>query len=560
MSEDSTNTATSDGPQEVREAGKLIRSFGLILSNSFLYGVAHGVTVKALEDGFETVTRCLAECPEITIQITDESTVLVNEGAVEQKNPLMRNFVTRLSALGVNTFSLIQGLTHETFVHLVEVFNAKPEEIKQLGGFAATITSFGLENIRAKTVTYQKVAEDEVVVDKGAVKIGGELGSAEAEAVISFLGGTGPGSGDDSGVVKAMAGVASSPSKLGDLILKAADAREEASATGEASGDDDQDEGKQFTDFVVDTMHKAFDGLSHAPSMKTQKAKKALIKTLRGLESEILTKLREARGVVDEVEAKKVTDAIELMEEDLTIDELASAYAKKVSAIEANEKRLLRFIKSKGLDGVEGTDLRERFMDGGISPEGWSELLSKSGLDATGAAGSGGGIAAVGHLAMLLAEMEKDVGSGVAEDQLAGVLDGVHEEVRKMVVKTERKILDLVESVKEAADGVDDETPGPEAAAKRAMSRKRMLEVLAEIAQELCQPLAVINCSIDMIKGGGMGDINDQQKDMLGLASESGVKLGTLIDRLTEISGMPSSTSPDAAIQDSLYDADTSVS
>ena len=97
------------------------------------------------------------------------------------------------------------------------------------------------------------------------------------------------------------------------------------------------------------------------------------------------------------------------------------------------------------------------------------------------------------------------------------------------------------------------EAKGEPVPAGKKMPRKQLMELLAEIAQELCQPLAVINCSVDMIRGGSLGEVSSTQVEMLCLAAESGSKLQTLIDKLMQISGVPETRSPDASIQESLY-------
>ena len=86
------------------------------------------------------------------------------------------------------------------------------------------------------------------------------------------------------------------------------------------------------------------------------------------------------------------------------------------------------------------------------------------------------------------------------------------------------------------------------------VSRKRMLAVLAEITQELCQPLSVITCSISMVVSKSLGNVTDPQVDMLKLASESAAKMEVLIDNLEKISGLPTDLAPDSAIQRALYE------
>jgi hypothetical protein len=88
---------------------------------------------------------------------------------------------------------------------------------------------------------------------------------------------------------------------------------------------------------------------------------------------------------------------------------------------------------------------------------------------------------------------------------------------------------------------------------KPQVPRKKLMVLLAEVVQELCQPLAVINCSIDMIKSKHLGEVSNAQLEMLDLASTSGERVRLLVDKLLELSGLPRTLTPDSGIQSSLY-------
>ena len=80
-----------------------------------------------------------------------------------------------------------------------------------------------------------------------------------------------------------------------------------------------------------------------------------------------------------------------------------------------------------------------------------------------------------------------------------------------------------------------------------------MLAMLAEIGQEICQPLSVINCSLDMVRGKALGPLTPPQEEMLALAAESGARLDMLANKIIEISGVPKGTKPDSEILDDVY-------
>lgn len=80
-----------------------------------------------------------------------------------------------------------------------------------------------------------------------------------------------------------------------------------------------------------------------------------------------------------------------------------------------------------------------------------------------------------------------------------------------------------------------------------------MIEFLAEIVQELRQPLSVVTSVVDALKGGMLGNLSTPQSEMLSLAGSSAERLDHLIDKVAEITGMPEGLLPDAKILDSVY-------
>ena len=392
-----TETKTDDmSSQEedggIPEADDLVRSMGLVFNNTFLYGSAHGVTKKAVEESFGFLTRILEQCEEIVFNTTDDG-LLVNGRQIELKNPLMHTFLTHLAELEISSFSLTRGMSEIKFNDLIEVLNAKPEELQTLGGFAEVVATVGLENVRASKVVYKRISEDELVTSKeefvntAVQKAGGMAGMKETQegeskgiseakgtegvnvgGILAFL--KGDVSGQETSVAKDIQDVASDSNKLADLILHAAVVRQESP---------DIEGGESFGNLVVGCLRRAYDGLSKSPSIKTQKGKKTLTKSLMLLEKDVLDKMREMAGEVTTKDEEAVSDVIEELATELKIDSLAAEYMKKRNAVDTSEERLLRFIKTKGADQIGNTALEEKLSEGGLTPDGWQELLIKSG-------------------------------------------------------------------------------------------------------------------------------------------------------------------------------------
>ncbi|OVE74447.1 hypothetical protein BVX94_00305 [bacterium B17] len=561
--------------QAGKSVGDLVRALGQVFDSIKLYGADHSVTMNSLTNSHGTLTGVMESRPALTIEITEES--LMAEGAVvELKNPLMKTFADHLRAIDINNLTFKQGMSLEEFAKLIDILNEKPEELKEKGGFSAVCAEGGLECIKATTVRYQQITEDEVVVSKEELKDTG-MGEADAANIMAFL--RGDIEEGDENALRTVKEFATDTEKLTEMILESAQIE---AAQGEHAEDE------TLADVVVGCLKKAYTAMSSDGATKTQKGRKQLTKTLMLLEEQLLTKMKEMAADAPDEDIEIITDTIAEMKDELAIDSLATEYMKKRSAIDTNEQKILKYMKSKGLDAIEGSDLRDKLEECGLTPEGWHELVMRSGADRGGAGtgnGSGGGDGigpgtggmggAIGHLAVLLESMESTMsgegsgtgegsggesgeaaGAGVGEgpkgEELAAVMKDVDKEIKDLVIKTESKIKALVEEVQaeEAAEAAE----GEGKPRKPVMSRKKLFEVLAEIGQELCQPLAVINCSLQMLASKALGDVNEQQVNMIQMAEESGQRLHELINRLMEISGVPDAMSPDVGITSALYE------
>lgn len=82
---------------------------------------------------------------------------------------------------------------------------------------------------------------------------------------------------------------------------------------------------------------------------------------------------------------------------------------------------------------------------------------------------------------------------------------------------------------------------------------RELIALIAELAQELSQPLTIVNATIDMIRRSAPADGNEGRSELLAMASESGTRLAELVTRLVQIAGTPESLSPDAERLKTIY-------
>ncbi|OVE75905.1 hypothetical protein BVX97_03065 [bacterium E08(2017)] len=539
----------ADNKISKQDAEIIVRTLGIAFNNTTLYSPQHHVTKQALEDCYNIVIAAINQAGELTIAISDDN-LMLNGELVDLSNPLMKLVVSTLTDLEIGSFAITGEMPKEKFMQLMDILNSKPDDLKAFGGFGEAVQHFELPSVKATRISVLQITEDEEVVSKDDGKI--QIEDA-ANNIAEFLKQSADSAEDIEGLAEQLKTVASEDSdRLSDLILQSASDVPDAAA--------DKPEEDDYTADVIASIQRVYDAIASDPSFKTQKGKKQLKKALAELEKSIVSRLKSGDQEFSDGDFARITESFETLRDEIEIDGLATEYMKKRSAIESNEKRLLRFIKSKGIDKIGDSDLKDKLSSGGLTVEEWQHLLFKSGVGASIPTDDASGVEMVGHLATLLHQMEASShlvestaeGEGVDKESIENIMGDVDKEVQKMVLRAEKKIQTLVEKVKEEDD--DDATEAKSGETKkRGISKRKLLEQLAEVVQELCQPLSVINCSIEMILQGAIGEVSEPQVEMLKLADDSTRKVQVLIDHLLELSGVPKTLQPDKGIQDSIY-------
>jgi signal transduction histidine kinase len=214
---------------------------------------------------------------------------------------------------------------------------------------------------------------------------------------------------------------------------------------------------------------------------------------------------------------------------------------------------MMRYIRKHDAQEVEN-----RMYDAGMTPHGWRELLVKSrqetaedfaagtaaaGTGTGGTGGSGGSDlpGGIGALAVLLAELDDMMaGEDISPEKVDDTVTEIGKEVERIAEATEQKIEALGVDLEGMMVGEEEYLQ-----THHAMPQHEFRDLLAEIVQELCQPLSAANCAVNMTLGGHVGEINDKQQDVLAVASRCGKRLDKLLERLKQIVGMPKGLKPD---------------
>lgn len=537
----SSAPADAAGSAASAEVVAFIRSLGQVVANAHLYSIHHPVALEALETSYESFTNVMATRETLNIAMANDQ-LLVDGQNVDLRSSQASTFADKLRALELGGFSMDRGISADEFVRLVSLI-AAPPTLTRSANVAEQLSGSGFEHVKAKVVRYEQVSDGEEVVTGKEADAGRTFTGPMVEQIMAFL--KGDVEATENNPMRNLDAATSNTQMLADMIMKSAVIREQAPDLGH---------GESLGGLIVGCLRRTFSALSEDPVTKTQKGKKTLTRTLVMLEKEILEKLRSMAG--DNAGAEEeLVEAVREMQDEVAIDSLAEQYAKKKEAVGDSEKRILRYIKRKGVDAASDSGLRDRLIENGVSSEGWRELVVKSGALNKPADKSEPGTDTGRILALLLAQLSELVDSKkgpIGQGELAKTINKLGSEIDKTVAKTEQKIRTLSEEARriESEDGAS----ADENAGGKKMSREEILRSLAEIGQELCQPLAVINCSVGILASNRLGELSEPQRQTLQLATENGTRLSILVGKLMSISGLPSDLNPDQKIIRKLYE------
>ena len=552
-----TPPATGAGRMDITQVENLLRCLGQAVSSMSIYGPQHKVTQVAVDEGFALLNQVLAHQPAVSLGVAEDR-LLCDEHLIEAQNALLRTLLRRLTAMGVNSFEIRQGIKRDEFGRLMVVLGtASGSEAGPGDALAKAVRNGGFEHFHLKRMSYQVVAEDDVIIKKGAaeqlaatpVEVKPPSTSAVATEIVAFLQGkSGEGGVSASGEAKE---IASHPDKLAELVLRAAEIRPE---TAQVAG------GETLGNMVVGCLRRLHDQMLSSPSCKTKQGKRELSRALVLLEREVVEQLHHLAGEeAAEAAGATIKAAVDDLVSDVRMDALAADYLKKHQQAVSTEQQLAAFIanrQGKPERAAELQDLHDKLTQGGLDAAGWDLLMLKSAGAVErpgGGAGSGGP-----PLAMLLMQLtdlldpaKRRENVPPPREELAPVVSQLNYGVTRAIAGVAQKMGDLREKIKNV-QSLSEEAK-VEDVHKQALLRKDLIAMLAEIVQEIRQPMSVIISVVDMLNTGCLGTVPDVQRDMLTLAQQNGRRLCAIVDTLAGISGMPATLQPDAKILERIY-------
>ncbi len=219
------------------------------------------------------------------------------------------------------------------------------------------------------------------------------------------------------------------------------------------------------------------------------------------------------------------------MNEILEIEFAAKEYIEHHTALNKSEEKLQTYIKQNGADATKTivdqidfpkTDWQRIVM--GVNPSKNSSIPE--------------GMEALIIIFYKLERMSKLRDSD--ETTVKNLLGQANENIDETLLSTKEKLASLSKQLEK--EGNESKTIGGKGGK---MDREELLSSIAEVAQELMQPLTCINASLEMILGGYVGKLDKDQHEMLTIASNSGENLKFLMNELIKIVGFPSNRGVD---------------
>ena len=528
------------------DAYAVVRWLAFVLANGRVYGLEHKVTRQSIADAAQALKLFHLSHGDFEVAVVEDDFQAegVSTGPATAGTISLARCLARLNAQGI---CFQQGLTMEEFQSFVKLLFLNEEQVRQSNGLAGLLSAAGLTRVRTVGFSYRRVTDHETVVDKDAAPDTG-LSAASAAVISRFLeagAAAAPSDAeplrqvdlDDDRVVAELARIATPPPKA-DMLGP-----------------------EELSRQTIERLQRMSDEILDAPGNRTQKGRRAIRKMIKSVEADVAERLQRLGADIGAVEmlASRVKELIE----ELAVDGLVAQYMKLRGELVVKESKLKRHIRRAETRGGDEGELKSRLISMGL-PAAILEDLAAGAPGSGGTDGSGkgrggaeGGNTVIGAqtpaapappeagtpLADLLQQLQKtEPGDGA----LPGLVDSILSEMNKTLQQTALRAEAQMETLKRIVmipagrpDNAD-------------LSRRQLLILMAELGQELRQPLTVVTGAIDMLLGRYFGPVSDEQKPILDMASESSRTLDDLISRMIRIAGMPTSLTPDDNVLDRI--------
>ena len=514
---------------------ELSRTINIVIT----YGPGHRAGQQASEKAMHAIGALFAERKKVIIGAFN-GMLTVDEIAVEATGALLKSLERRLSKLRITGLKLDRGTSQDELIQLAELLACNEAD-----DFESGFRQAGLAHVSSEALQFEAVREGQSVANNsdlaGMGGAGGVLDLEDAlagespaepeetgtsdvhvEQIVAFLKGD-IDIDDDDAVGEELSELANDPSRLGKMIMESVAVRQSVSEFS----------GESLNDIVLGCLRRTFNGLRKQPAFQSREGKADLRKALLLLEESVLDRMRDLTGEPNPELDRQIVQTIREMDESLGFEMAAMQYVEHRDAITQTREEMKTYVKAHGAGDAEN------LLSDTLFPESeWKRIVVESGQptahDSSAPIASG-----INSLANVFEKLEHLLSSeGANGTQVRDLLGKANENLDDTISTTKEKLGALSQQIK------DDEnrTVGGQG---RNMKQSELLAALSEVAQELMQPLTAINASLEMMLEGYVGDVSEEQHDLLELASNSGEHLKYLMRELIEIVGCPTNKGVD---------------
>ena len=516
-----THTSKPFQPLDDQLLNAALTALGRSINIISTYGNRHPAFEQSIASAHDAMQELLSDRKKVSIGAVNGN-LTVDQIPVIASGTLLKSLERRLMRLRITGLQLARNTPKDELSQLVELLATNEAE-----DFDAGLGQASLSHITCKKTHYEVVHDGQTVANKedlaGAagngvlvledgLEGGGDGGSSvHVDQIVAFL--KGDVESDEGHMGEELSELASDPNRLGEIIMESVAIRQQASELS----------GESLSDVVLGCLRRTFDGLHKQPAFQGSKGIANLQKSLLLLEESMLDKMRLLAGDADPELDRQIVQAVREMDEKLGFELAANQYVEHREALEENTNQLKSYVQEKGVDEAENL-----LADTDFPPSDWRRIV----VDSREAGGTPPPIAAgLNTLATVFEKLESLMKSDKTDgNRMKALLGQASDNLDDSLDSTKEKLQVLSKQL--------DDT-GTIGGQGKEMSRKELLSSIAEISQELMQPLTAISASLEMMIGGYVGEVTLEQRNMLGIANNSGAHLTFLMQELIAIVGCP---------------------
>ena len=533
---------TSKQPLAPTDAYNVVRGFAFVYANGRMYGFDHKVTQQSTADAMAALKRFNVRHGDLHLAI--EGNDFQYDGQILGP-PLntISDLARCLNTMQAPSLVFKKGIAESEVTAFLRLLFANPATVSNAGGLTSLIEQAGMSNIRVAHYSYQRITEEQTVVDKTSAT---DDSMADAVTILEGL--------FDKAAPEEAQQKAVTKTNLDDKQVVS-----QLSKMAAPPPDTDLSGPEVVATQAVERLQNMSDRLLEDPANRTLKGRRAIRKIIKDAEIDITDRLQRLGADIQAVEM--LAARVKEMVEELAIGGLVAQYMKLQVDLAQKERRLKRHISGAKRRGVDPETTKVRLSSLGLSQEAIENLSTAAiggkgkgkgkgkgtggddSTSATPAATAENTLQSQSQLSVLLKKLQKTVpGDGTLPTLVEEILDEMNKTLEKAATRASEQIESLRQITMIPAGRSDNAD----------LSRRQVLELMAELGQEMRQPLTVVMGAVDIVSNKYLGNLPAEQAPMIKMATESATVLADLIDRMVKIAGMPFSLQPDEEIMKRL--------